>query len=135
LCNPVKVFDAIVKKANNDPEIEIKLLVKPDTDRGILVPEPMPTSLLYLDELRILSKPENESTIAVQLQKGKSFDNFVAIHTPQIGVAITSKTSIDKEMKEMLKDSLPYIDERTRDLLPLRDTDKIAEEKKPYSRR
>jgi hypothetical protein len=48
LCNPVKVFDAIVEKANNNPEIEINLLVNPYTDRGILDTEPMPTSLLEL---------------------------------------------------------------------------------------
>ncbi len=123
LCNPVKVFDAIVKKANNNPEIEIKLLVSPDMDRGLLVPEPMPTSLLNIDELRILSAQENQYTIEAQLIGGKSFNDLVDI---------TSKKSINKNA---LAETLPYIDRATRDLLPLRDTDKIAEGKQKYKRR
>ncbi len=123
LCNPVKVFESIVKKANNNPEIQIKLLVRPDQNRGTLTPEPMPTSLLNLDELRILSDPKNWYAIETQLQNGKSMDDLIAI---------TSKKPINKEM---LRKTLPYINERTRDLLSLRDTDKIAEEKQKHKRR
>lgn len=123
LCNPVKVFDAIVKNSNKEPVIEIKLLVAPDTYREILVPEKMPTSLLSIDELRLLTAPENRYAIEAQLQNGKTFNDIVSIST---------KKSVNKSE---LKEALPYINQQTRDLLLLRDTDKIAEEKMKYKRR
>ncbi|KAF3978704.1 MAG: MamI family restriction endonuclease [Methylococcales symbiont of Iophon sp. n. MRB-2018] len=123
LCNPVKVFDAVVKNANKEPDIEIKLLVAPDTDRGTLEVEKMPTSLLSVDELRLLTAPENQYAIEAQLQNGKTFDDFVSI---------SAKKSVNKKL---LKETLPYINQQTRDLLLLRDTDKIAEEKMKYKRR
>ncbi len=123
LCNPVKVFEAIVKNANKEPDIEIKLLVAPDADRENLIPEKMPTSLLSIDELRLLIKPENQYAIEAQLKNGKTFDDIVAIAT---------KKSVNKSK---LIEALPYIDQHTRGLLSLRDTDKIAEEKIKYKRR
>ena len=123
LCNPVKVFEAIVEKANDNPSIDIRLLVPPDADRGQLIPEPMPTSLLNLAELKILSKPENQYTIERQIQNGKSFGDLVSI---------ASKKSINKGK---LKEILPFINQSARELLSLRDTDKISEEKQKYKRR
>jgi len=123
LCNPVKVFEAIVKNANKEPDIEIKFLVAPDTDRETLIPEKMPTSLLNGDELRILVDPENRYTIEAQLKNGKTFDDLVAI---------SNNKSVNKGK---LKEALPYINQQTRELLILRDTDKISEEKTKYKRR
>lgn len=123
LCNPVKVFEADVKNANKTPNIEIKLLIPPDADRETLTPEPMPTSLLNITELRVLAQPENRYSIETQLINGKSFDDFVDI---------TTKKSINKNA---LEEVMPYINQTTRELLSLRDTDKIAEEKTKYKRR
>ena len=123
LCNPVKVFDAVVKNANKEPDIEIKLLVAPDTNRGTLEVEKMPTSLLSIDELRLLTASENQYVIEAQLQNGKTFDDIVSI---------SAKKSVNKRL---LKEALPYINQQTRYLLLLRDTDKIAEEKMKYKRR
>ena len=123
LCNPVKVFEAIVKNANKEPDIEIKFLVAPDADREGLIPEKMPTSLLSGDELRILVDPANRYTIEAQLKNGKTFDDLVAI---------SKNKSVNKGK---LKEALPYINQQTRELLILRDTDKIAEGKIKYKRR
>lgn len=123
LCNPVKVFEAIVEKANDNPSIDIKLLVSPDADRATLIPEPMPTSLLNLEELKILSNPDNQYTIEAQIKNGKSFNDLVSI---------ASMKSINKDK---LKEVLPFINQSARELLSLRDTDKIAEEKQKYKRR
>lgn len=123
LCNPVKIFEAIVEKANNNPIIDINLLVPPDADRSTLIPEPMPTALLNLEELKILSSSVNRYIIESQIHNGKSFDDLVSI---------ASKKSINKDK---LKEVLPLINQGARDLLSLRDTDKIVEEKQKYKRR
>ena len=123
LCNPVKVFEAIVINANNNPHIEIKLLVPPEANREILIPELMPVSLLNLEELRILAEIKNKYIIEAQLKNGKTFDDFVSI---------LLKKSINKKK---LAEVLPFIDKSTRDLLLLRDTNKIAVEKQKYIRR
>ena len=123
MCNPVKVFEAIVEKANDKPSIDIKLLVSPDADRATLIPEPMPTSLLNLEELKILSNPGNQYTIEAQIKNGKSYSDLVSI---------ASKKSINKDK---LKEVLPFINQSARELLLLRNTDKIAEEKQKYKRR
>lgn len=123
LCNPVKVFEAIVKNANYAPNIEIKLLVGPDVDRETVTSEKMPTSLLSIKELKILSTPENKYTIETQLKDKKTFNDFVSL---------SSKKTVDKNK---LKETLPYINQNTRELLSLRHTDKIAEARQQYKRR
>lgn len=123
LCNPVKVFQATVINANTTPEIKIDLLVPPDADRELLMPEPMPISLLGTEELKILADNKNKYIINSLLDKGKTYESFIEI---------VSKKSINKEK---LSDVLPYLDQRARDLLPLRDTDKISEAKEKYQRR
>jgi hypothetical protein len=123
LCNPVKVFEAIVKNANNAPSIEIKLLVAPDADRESLIPELMPTSLLSIEELATLADPKNQYTLNPQLIQGKTFKDLASI---------ASKKAINKSK---LKETLPYINSNARYLLSLRDTDKISEEKEKYKRR
>lgn len=123
LCNPVKVFEATVENANISPKTTINTLVKPDYDRNLLVPEDMPTSLLNINELRILTNSDNKDIIKSQLKNGKTFSDLSNI---------TSKKSIDKAK---LKEVLPFINQVTKALLPLRDTDKIAVEKTKYKRR
>ena len=123
LCNPVKVFEAIVKNANNAPQIEIKLLVPPHANRGSIIPELMPTSLLKREELRILVEPKNRYTIEAQMKNGNTYEKFVSI---------VGKKSINQKK---LEEVLPYINKSTKNLLSLRDTDKIAVEKQKYRRR
>ncbi len=83
----------------------------------------MPTSLLNLEELKILSNPGNQYTIEAQIKNGKSYSDLVSI---------ASKKSINKDK---LKEVLPFINQSARELLLLRNTDKIAEEKQKYKRR
>lgn len=123
LCNPVKVFDAVVFKANENPEIQIDLLIPPDQDRSILASEPMPTSLLGLDEITILTSDKNKGIVEKQMTDGHNFNDLIEL---------TKKKSLNKMQ---LGKILPYIDEETRELLPLRDTDKISVEKVKYVRR
>lgn len=123
LCNPVKVFQATVVKANTRPEINIDLLVPPDVDRELLKPELMPTSLLGAEELRILVEDKNKYIINRLLSEGSTHEDLMKI---------VSKKSINKEK---LAEVLPYLDQTARVLLPLRDTDKISEAKEKYQRR
>ncbi len=123
LCNPVKVFEAIVENADLKPKIDIKLLVSPKEDRSTLISEPMPIELLNHDELRTIVAQENEYEINYQLKNGYTFDTFNEL---------ISKKKLDKEE---VKKALPFINENTRARLLLRDTDKIAEEKQKYQRR
>lgn len=123
LCNPVKVFEAIVENADLKPKIDIKLLVSPEEDRSTLTSEPMPIELLNHDELRQIVDRENEYEISSQLQNGYSFD------------ALNELISRKKLDKHEVKKALPFINQNTRARLLLRDTDKIAEEKQKYQRR
>lgn len=123
LCNPVKVFQATVTNANTKPSIKIDLLVAPETDREILTPELMPISLLGKDELNILADDANFYIIESLLKSEKCFNDFKEI---------VFKKNMNKKL---LAEILPYLDHRARDLLPLRDTDKISESKAKYQRR
>ena len=123
LCNPVKVFEAIVESADSNPRVDIKLLVPPEENRSTLASEPMPIELLSHDELRQIVIQENEYEISSQLQNGYSFDSLKEL---------ILKKKLDKQE---VKKALPFINQNTRDRLILRDTDKIAEEKQKYQRR
>lgn len=123
LCNPVKVFQATVTSANTNPVINIDLLIPPDFDREELTPDPMPTILLAKEELELLAQDKYQYIVNSLLINGKTHNDFKAI---------TGKKSISKIK---LAETLPYLDQRARDILPLRDTDKISEAKGTYQRR
>lgn len=123
LCNPVKVFDAEVINANNNPEININLFIEPDTDRSILMPEKMPTSLLGYEELKILAEDKNKLAVMEEISKYNSYDEFKSILETR------------KINSEKLENILPSIGEKLKRTLPLRDTDKISVEKIKYKRR
>lgn len=122
LCNPVKVFQATVRDANSAPKVSIDLFVDPRDDRSSLVPEPMPTSLIKMDELNVLTLPENRQIIEHQMVAG-TFDDLVSLST---------KKSLNKKK---LFELLPFIDQQARNLFKLRDTDKISVSKTGYKRR
>ncbi len=123
LCNPVKVFQATVANANTNPSINIDLFISPEADREILTPEPMPSSLLGKDEFNLLADEANRYIVESLLKNGKSFNDF--------------KEAVIKKSfnKGLITEMLPYLDCRARDLLPLRDTDKISVSKAKYQRR
>ncbi|CAM4005513.1 MamI family restriction endonuclease [Shewanella aquimarina] len=122
LCNPIKVFQATVSDANTEPKVEIDLFVDPSKDRSELTAESMPTSLINMDELKILSMEENRNIIEPQLNSG-TFDDLRDL---------TEKKTINKKKLVQL---LPFINQDARALLDLRDTDKIAIAKTAYKRR
>lgn len=55
MCNPVKIFECIIKDSLNNPQINITHYVAPDVDRGTLISEPMPISLLSEKEKNLLT--------------------------------------------------------------------------------
>lgn len=123
LCNPVKVFEAIVSDANNLPSINITKYYPPDFDRTNIVPEQMPTSLLKKYELELLSSPNVRDIIEPQIIVGHNYSDLKSI---------SNMTTVNKQK---LKSVLPYINEETTSFLPLRDTDRITTERTPYRRR
>lgn len=123
LCNPVKVFQATVIHANSEPEITIDHYVRPDVDRSTLTPDPMPSNLLTIEELRALSAPQNAHIMGPLIPQGHSFADLQDL---VVG---------DRLNKRALSKVLPYLDEAARGLIALRDTDKIAESKAQYRRR
>ncbi|MGH8126739.1 MAG: MamI family restriction endonuclease [Gammaproteobacteria bacterium] len=123
LCNPVKVFEALVTSADTNPKIEITYYVEPNYDRSLLASEPMPSKLLSINEVRILSAPENAYAISPLIQEDHDLEELISI---------ASKKSLNKAK---LMEVLPFLDERARRLLTLRDTDRIAEAKSLYQRR
>ena len=124
LCNPVKVFEAIVKDSNTSPLVEITCLVATDVDRGELQPMPMPTSLVKNNELELLlADTETRRAIEAKIKNGSTFEYLKK-------GAVIKKNDIEK-----IRYALPYIDEEKKKNLRLRDTDKISEMSSVYKRR
>lgn len=121
LCNPIKVFSCIVEDANTEPKITIDHYTEPAFDRSKLPAEPMPTSLLYMDELQILLDKVPKRKLSSQING--DYDSFSKI------------CKSHKLDKTTLLKVLPFIDEETRAYLPLRDTDRPSEAKSAYIRR
>jgi hypothetical protein len=121
LCNPVKVFNCIVKNANVKPEIQIDYFVPPQQDRSKLQVEMMPIALLSLDEVKIMRNVKKE--IIEKLLVDMKYSDFVKL------------ISTEKIDKSVLHKHLPFIDEITRSHFELRDTDIISVAKNKYSRR
>ncbi len=119
LCNPVKVFSCIVSQANTKPSIEVDLYVEPHQDRSVLIPEPMPTSLLTVEEWNHLIDSTTEYTLNSQIVEGRTYEELIE----------------NKQNKSVMVSILPFINEETRRFLDLRDTDKVSEAKTTYIRR
>lgn len=123
LCNPVKVFEAIVKHANSNPIVNIKLLVSPNESRKNLIAEKMPTNILKKNELLTLADHDNQNTLKHLFINNKNQNDLKRI---------CQGTSINKKN---LSETLPFLDEQARSILGLRDTDKISTARTAYSRR
>ena len=119
LCNPIKVFNCVVSNANTDPSIDIDFYVEPHQDRRILTPEPMPTSLLSVEEWDQLLDSAPECTFNSQIIEGRSYAELIE----------------KRQNKSEMVTILPFINESTRRFLELRDTDKVSESKAVYIRR
>ncbi len=123
LCNPVKVFEATVVNANSRPQTDINFYVQPEADRSPLIPEPMPSNLLSMDEVRVLADPGNEYMVSPLMATGSTFSDLQEL------------ASQKRLNKKKLQEILPFLDESSRSVLQLRDTDKISESKSLYRRR
>jgi predicted RNA-binding Zn-ribbon protein involved in translation (DUF1610 family) len=119
LCNPVKVFSCVVSQANTKPSIEIDFYVEPHQDRSVLIPEPMPTTLLSIEEWNQLIDSTSELTLSSQIAEGRTYKELIE----------------NKQNKTEMVSILPFINENTRRFLDLRDTDKVSEAKTTYIRR
>jgi predicted RNA-binding Zn-ribbon protein involved in translation (DUF1610 family) len=111
LCNPVKVFNCIVNDANTNPQVIIDHYVESNFDRGQLLPEKMPTSLITIDELKNIINTASEYSIQAQIADDTTYADLVTL------------INSDKPDKTKILSALPHIDEATRDYLALRDTD------------
>lgn len=119
LCNPVKVFNCVVSQANINPSIDIDFYVEPNVDRSSLIPEPMPTSLLTVEEWDFLINSAPEYTLNAQITEGRTYNELIE----------------NRQNKSEMSSILPFINENTRRFLDLRDTDKVSEAKTTYFRR
>lgn len=123
LCNPVKVFQCTVIKANESPKLYIDFYVDPEINRGTLIPEKMPTHILKKSEFNTVYESAKSEEMAPLISKGKSQKDLKEIY------------DLETLNKEKLKEILPYLDESTRSYLVLRDTDNVPESKVKYTRR
>lgn len=105
MCNPILTFSCIVNNANTKPKIVSLKCIKPEQDRSKLPSEVMPTEIL------------NEAEINHVLDKS--------------GKAKLKLLSLKEKYNQFPRG----IDEKTREILPLRDTDKISVAKTRYTRR
>lgn len=117
ICNPVLVFSCTVTNASTEPKISIDHLVSPVADRAKIESVSMPSSVL------------NDAEIILFARKTK-LNELNKIATSKIKPGEVKKLSAKK-----LKELIPYIPEKFRSVLELRDTDKISVARKKYARR
>ena len=110
ICNPIQVFDCIVKNANISPEFEIKKYIQPAVDRINFPSVNMPAKILNADEFRTFANASKE-TILENLRPEKTYEDFLAVQK------IESDTTYKKEMLKLFA----YINENLRYHIPLRE--------------
>ncbi len=119
LCNPVPVFSCTVSDASKAPKIRVETYVEPTTDRGPLDSVSMPAYLLGEAELDTIFTKGDRRELQKCMAKG------VPLPSPKEWSKLNGKT----------KASLfSGINEALRNLLKLRDTDKISSAKTAYKR-
>jgi hypothetical protein len=123
LCNPVKVFECLVEKANISPTITLNYFVKPHEDRSQLESEQMPSELLNQDELKLLIEKAPRVLLESIIKNGGNYEQLKSI---------ISSTKFDRKK---LTTILPLINEKVRSYLDLRDTDIVSKSKETYARR
>lgn len=123
LCNPIKVFSAIINKSNTTPEIEIEKYIEPHIDRTTMQSEDMPTDILNIDEVKLLIANCPISILLKFISPSYSASDLEEL---------ISKPNFSKNDFEKI---IPKIPEEIRNYLELRDTDKISTAKNKYSRR
>lgn len=121
MCNPIEVFSCDINQINTAPKIEIKKYVEPDADREGLPSVNMPPEILSIEEFLIIAKKAKREDIEKCLKKGADFSTF--------------KIALKNKNKKALHDMFQDIDEKLKNCLPLRDTDKISVAKNVYQRR
>lgn len=116
-CNPILVFEAVVKDIDGNPEIRINKLVRPETERGIdMETIPMPSCLLRTEEWN-------------SLLENLDFDT-------EIKPYFKEDTTLGKFKRMKLADKseiMPFLNEKQRDVIPLRDIVSLKQNKH-YSR-
>ena len=119
ICNPIPIFNCIVKNANSAPEIKILHYVKPNEDRTFLPSVIMPVEILKDSEIALIFNKAKPSEIKKMLKPAFQKD-----------VSQLNKLSVDDKREVLIG-----IDENLRSYLPIRDTDRIAISKTKYTRR
>lgn len=125
-CNPVLTFVATVKNANTAPVISIDHFVEPTTDRSTLIPVPMPSSLLTIEELLYAIKMASKAELKRCLAAGVTVEQVLEL------------SAADRPKKKQLSklfEMLPALSEALRAPLSLRDTDRPVSFVKQYERR
>ncbi len=121
ICNPIPTFSCIIQNSATNPQIQIQSYLEPNMDRSKSPSVLMPPNILNEPEFNLII---NHATDA-------EFHNFIK---PQYR-KIISKNKLKLLNFSQKLDKLVGIDENLRKYLPLRDTDRIATARTPYSRR
>lgn len=103
-CNPILVFQCVIRDIDRSPVIETGTFVSPETERGDAMKSVMmPSSLLRRDEWKaLLSSADYDNDIRPLLREDVTEERFAGL---------------SNAMKSEL---LPFIDERLREFVPLR---------------
>lgn len=121
-CNPVLIFSALVKDSLTQPAIVVQRFVEPAVDRNSIVPIPMPSQLLTIEELVFSLNQASDGQVKPCLEPGADLNKVRKILTEQ---------RLSKAQKEYLFQAIPTLSEELREPLSLRDTNKpISFEKK-----
>lgn len=121
LCNPIKIFEAVIYNAYSNPKLEIKEWIKPDVDRNNVLSVMMPSKILKNDEIITIWENASPSEIKRNLIDENLYDK------------LEESIKNQRKLKE-ISSFFVYIDEKLRSYLDLRDTDKIAPAKTKWRR-
>lgn len=115
MCNPIRTFLCDINDANTNPTINIREFVDPEADRSTLPSILMPKSLLKREELLLLAERATRDELLNSLPPGATLPNNAS--------------------KDEILERITGINEKLREHLSLRDTDRISTAKTAYSRR
>lgn len=123
MCKPLKTYECLISSINTKPSIKTLTFVEPTFDRANIEPEQVPTEILKFDEIEIVFNTHQKELTA-------QFPKFM-----QLWNSLTQSKRKQKETKELLYKTIPFLPSDFIECLELRDTSKATPHATKYSRR
>ncbi|MEY4926117.1 MAG: hypothetical protein RI894_553 [Bacteroidota bacterium] len=119
MCNPIKILDCLVKGANTkNPKTSITHYIEPELDRATIDSELMPTTILTPQEIRSYIETLLDSELTHLISEEKTIEDLRILF------------KLKRFNSSKLAEILPFIDEKIRQKIPLRELNEIKVQEK-----